>query len=313
MGSKWAVVLGCALLTACGPTGDDSPLEPGRVHLNLQPGSPIPPLPEPLPVAGSPGDTIVAIAAAEEGRGPNQVGQDLTTYPFKLGNYLDPGEAWCSEFVSWAYRAANHPFSGGYEGGWMLKGSVSIRSWFQQHKTFVSKGSAAWSTFTPQPGDYIRYNTSLGGHSGIVHHVSGSTLYTVEGNVNNQVMLRTVSAWHSYYSIDGIGRLGLSATPPDAAPAAPDLGPPPAPDQGSPPLADQGPLPPPGPDLAVPARPDAGVTDADPSLPQIRPPAGQAEGTDLVGGCSVPGTPRRPGAPWPLLALLLARWLSRRA
>lgn len=204
------------LLAGCGPAldtelDDDSPVQAlQQLHLNLLPGAPLPAEQPYSAAAGSPCDTIVSVAMAEEGRGPNAVGQDLTVYPYKLSDYLASGEAWCSEFVSWVYKAAGQPFTGGSEGGWMLKGSTQIRSWFQNNKTFVQKGSANWSSFIPEPGDYIRYNTSSGGHSGIVRYAEGTTLYTIEGNVSNLVKRRTISNWKSYASLDGIGQLGLN-------------------------------------------------------------------------------------------------------
>jgi hypothetical protein len=205
-------LLAILVAAGCGPEliDDDVPFEPGRLHLNLTEGEAAPEQPVSLSVSSNPCDTIVSAAMAEKGRGPNEVGKDLTSYPFKLNNYLYAGEAWCSEFVAWVYRVAGHPFTGGSEGGWMLKGSTQIRSWFVSNKTFVYRNDAGWSSLTPSPGDYIRYNNSSGGHSGLVHSVSGTTLYTVEGNVSNQVKHRTISNWKSYSSIDGIGRLGLA-------------------------------------------------------------------------------------------------------
>ena len=206
-------VVASMVLACCGGVeDDDDQLEPRLIHLNLTPGQP-PPAGRGSPVAGTPCDKIVTIAVAENGGGPYDVGKKLTAYPFELSNYLKSGEAWCSEFVSWVYEAAGVvPFTGGYEGGWMLKDSYAIRSWFQNNKSFISKGSTTWSTFKPEPGDYIRYNTSGGGHSGMVHYVDGTTLHTVEGNVSNLVKLRTISNWTSYSSIDGIGRLGLGCS-----------------------------------------------------------------------------------------------------
>jgi len=162
----------------------------------------------------SSGDQIVAIAVAENGRYPDEVGVDLTYYPYDIKRYLvktgtneHDYEAWCSEFVAWAYRAADSPFTGGYEeGGWMLKGSYPIRSWFIDNREFIDKSSPKWSTFTPQPGDYVRYDNEWGGHSGIVRYVQGTSLYTVEGNVGNKVRLRIISNWRDpANSIDGIG------------------------------------------------------------------------------------------------------------
>lgn len=56
------------------------------------------------------------------------------------------------------------------------------------------------------PGDFIRYNNSQGGHSGIVRYESGDDLYTVEGNVDNRVELRRIRNWRSQADTDGIGR-----------------------------------------------------------------------------------------------------------
>jgi hypothetical protein len=149
---------------------------------------------------------IVSIALAEEGRGPNRVGDRLRYYPFALGRYLGPREAWCSEFVSWAYKSAGLPFSGGGEGGWMLRGSRDIKSWFERRGTWVSRWHRNWHTFTVKAGDFIRYENDNGGHSGIVRFESGRDLYTVEGNVGDRVQLRIIRNWRDRTDIDGIGR-----------------------------------------------------------------------------------------------------------
>ena len=75
------------------------------------------------------GKNIVEIAAAELAKGPNDVGNNLDVYPFGLGRYIDPEEAWCSEFVSWVYKIANNPFDGGTFGGWMLDSHTKIKNW----------------------------------------------------------------------------------------------------------------------------------------------------------------------------------------
>jgi hypothetical protein len=150
-------------------------------------------------------EIIISIAMAQAGYGPNEVGKTLGRYPYRLRRYLRPGEAWCSEFVSWVYKAAGGPFTDGYKLEWMLKSSEEIRRWFKRHRTFVSRKDVQWNTFYPKPGDYIRYQYASGGHSGIVSKCEGSTLYTIEGNVNNMVVLRTIDNWRSRSDIDGIG------------------------------------------------------------------------------------------------------------
>ena len=152
------------------------------------------------------GNRIIAVAVSQVGRGPNGVGKELKRYPYNLGRYLYSGEAWCSEFVSWVYKVAGSPFTDGKEGGWMLKSTTRIKDWFLSKRTFITRRNNQWWRFQPNPGDYIRYNTASGGHSGIVRYVSGSTLYTVEGNVGNQVVLRTINNWRNRVDIDGIGQ-----------------------------------------------------------------------------------------------------------
>jgi subtilisin-like proprotein convertase family protein len=163
------------------------------------------------------GDEVVAIALAEEGRGPNGVGDDLDRYPWDLGRYLGEGEWWCSEFVSWAYKAAGRPFTGGYEtGGWMLKGSTGIRSWFQNHETWIDRWGSEWDSFTPAPGDYIRWDNDSGGHSAIVQRAAGDTLWTIDGNYGNRVVVREIYDYKSNSDIDGFGHFASQEPAADA-------------------------------------------------------------------------------------------------
>ncbi|MGD8780203.1 MAG: PKD domain-containing protein [Ignavibacteria bacterium] len=147
------------------------------------------------------GQEIVDVAMKELGRGPNEVGKDVSYYPYNIDLYLDTDEAWCSEFVSWCYKVGGCPFTG----NWMISGSKSLRSWFRSLRDFVDRSHLEWNTFEPAAGDYIRYENSGGGHSGIVRYVSNDTLYTVEGNVSNSVVLRARANWRNYDNIDGIG------------------------------------------------------------------------------------------------------------
>ncbi|MBN1130768.1 MAG: CHAP domain-containing protein [Chitinispirillaceae bacterium] len=157
------------------------------------------------------------VAIKEDRRGPEQVGAELRTqniYPYDLWTYLTgPDDAWCSEFLCWAYRVAGYPT--GTDAGtttrprWLLKGNTNIRSWFQNTANlheWIDRTSPKWETFVPVYGDFVRYDNSGGGHTGIVRWVSGTSLYTVEGNVSNQVRIRTITNYKSNTSIDGFGR-----------------------------------------------------------------------------------------------------------
>lgn len=155
---------------------------------------------------------IPAVALAELGRGPRQVGHGRAEYPRKLGRYLGWREAWCSEFVSWVYKVAGYPLTEGEEGGWLHRSSFALKRWFARNSRFVERTDPYWDSADPSPGDYIRYNNNWGGHSGLVRSVSGTTLHTIEGNINNQVVVRTIHNWRDRTDIDGFG-LRSSAGP----------------------------------------------------------------------------------------------------
>jgi hypothetical protein len=153
---------------------------------------------------------IVSLALAEGGRGPREVGSGMEDAPYELRRYIVPGELWCTDFVSWVYRSAGYPLTGGYDGGWLIKNNRAMRTWFDRRGRYVENGSIAWMDFEPRPGDYIRLHTPSGhGHSGIVRYVAGETLYTIEGNVGNHVRPRRHARFRESVRIDGIGALPI--------------------------------------------------------------------------------------------------------
>jgi hypothetical protein len=153
---------------------------------------------------GAFGNRVAAIARAQLGRGPLHVGSERDTFPFDLGRRLRPGEAWCSEFVSWAYVSAGRPLVGGRD-GWMIKNSRGLRAWFRTHSFFVGRDDPFWEIAAPSPGDYIRYHNDKGGHSGLVYAADSATMRTIEGNVRNRVVMKTLTNWRQREDIDGIG------------------------------------------------------------------------------------------------------------
>lgn len=163
--------------------------------------------------AGS-GD-IVAIAAAEVGvmetpldcdkGNPSIVGDcgpDVNKY---TDNHL---EYWCADYVSWVYKQAGKPFTGGASGGWRLPGVAGVRSWFQANATYVANGPSA----QPKPGDVYFIGTS---HVGIVEKVENGMLYTISGNTSvdntgngHGVGRKTYANYQSNSAISGFGILG---------------------------------------------------------------------------------------------------------
>lgn len=149
---------------------------------------------------------IVFLASREAQRGPQWVGRSREDVS-ALREHIEPGQMWCSDFVSWIYQQAGVPFTGGYDGGWHLTNNFAIRRWFQERELWIDRDHPAWDTFEPQAGDYLRMHTRSGnGHSGIVRYTTPrGVLYTVEGNVGNRVRLRRWSRFRERRRIDGFG------------------------------------------------------------------------------------------------------------
>lgn len=152
------------------------------------------------------GTRIVEIALAEQGHGLAEVGASRVEAPGPLSRWVS-GELWCSDFVSWVYRVAGVPFTGGYGdgGGWQLTSNTTIRAWYVRHHAWVDHGSPEWSTFRPRAGDYVRISTPTWGHSAIVRYVEGSTLHTIEGNASGHVVTTHYRDFRTHTRIDGFG------------------------------------------------------------------------------------------------------------
>ena len=105
------------------------------------------------------GELIVDYAEAELGRGPNEVGDDITWYPYDMPRYINPGEAWCSEFVCWVYKVADLGMTGGTEGGWMHDSSYKLEDYFRGLNRWVSASSSASRSIKTQIGKHCRFHT----------------------------------------------------------------------------------------------------------------------------------------------------------
>jgi cell wall-associated NlpC family hydrolase len=96
-------------------------------------------------------------------------------------------EPWCANFVGWAYKQSGKQLPGG--------GSPSVQ--IMEDKM---KNAGQWArrgARQPQPGDVIFFanrggtDRGNGRHVGIVSHVSGGQVFTVEGNAGNAVATRS--------------------------------------------------------------------------------------------------------------------------
>ncbi len=152
------------------------------------------------------GERVASLAEAQVGRKRHQVRHEDDA----LTDYLADGEWWCADFVSWVYRQAGVPFDGGAMGGWLLTNNHVLARWFERRGLFHPRGDG----YAPEPGDFVRFPTERGGHAGLVVEVRGTTLYTVEGNVNGAVSRERYYHYPDNPLIAGFGQLALdNATP----------------------------------------------------------------------------------------------------
>lgn len=128
---------------------------------------------------------IVSIAKAEVGykeQGTNQT---------KYGAWYGMQDEWCNIFVSWCAAQAGVP-----EDVIPKMAFVSnTANWFDERGQY--KNSKAFGgDYVPLKGDIVLFDynhNTTSDHVGIVEKVEGNTLYTIEGNKNNQVQRCTYS------------------------------------------------------------------------------------------------------------------------
>ncbi len=132
-----------------------------------------------------------------EGNSTNDLGGGNTS---GSGNYTEYGywyglqDQWCAMFVSWCLRQSGVTSD-------VVPSHASCTnwvSWFQTNATYNTRSSG----YVPSPGDIIFFKsdavTRASDHVGIVNYVSGSTVYTIEGNSSNQVRTRSYSLSDTY-------------------------------------------------------------------------------------------------------------------
>ena len=114
-------------------------------------------------------EDIIRVAAAEIGykEGKN----NATKYGKWYGMDNNP---WCAMFVSWCANKANIPCSVVPK----LAYVPYIYTFFNELGRFCSRGN-----YTPKPGDIVLFGSN--DHVGLVEKVSGSTVYTIEGNTSS--------------------------------------------------------------------------------------------------------------------------------
>lgn len=127
---------------------------------------------------------VVSIAQAELAKGVKEdpLGCDASNSSTsgscgpEVDKYTDTTlEYWCADFVSWVYKEAGKPFTGGSSGGWRIASVSSMQSWFEANGNWVENKPGV----VPKPGDVYTMGIS---HTGIVEKVEDNTVYTISGN-----------------------------------------------------------------------------------------------------------------------------------
>lgn len=168
------------------------------------------------PCSTASGGSVVDIAKAEYAKGvkENPIGCDGGNPSIKgdcgpeVNKYTDSTlEYWCADFVSWVYKQAGTPFTGGSSGGWRIASVDSVTAWMKKNATYTPNGASA----VPQPGDVYFIGST---HMGIVEKVDGNNLYTISGNTSVEnysngvgVGTRIYQNYQSNTSITGFGGL----------------------------------------------------------------------------------------------------------
>ncbi len=174
------------------------------------------------------GEDVVAIALAEVGyheketnaylddKLANAGDENWTKYARDVGynqeatagkNNLTRG--WCGFFVWWCLMKAGLPKT-----AYGASGSPEYaRLWYVRNGQWQARGS-----YLPKAGDVILFDHLSGGkrdgvadHIGLVDHVAGSYVYTVEGNTSNMVACRNYKLTDA--GIMGYGIVNYDGTP----------------------------------------------------------------------------------------------------
>ncbi len=155
----------------------------------------------------SPGTIAQVVSVAETELGKTPVEYDTNVMKYTTGRQ----EPWCADFVTWVFKEAGVPFSGGND-GWQIPAVLSLQAYFkggQDGSEYFNVGDRA-----PQPGDvafYIGAQTPDGGstqHVNIVGAVdtASGVMTTIGGNESNKVKKGTRQIELDAESLVGFGR-----------------------------------------------------------------------------------------------------------
>ena len=103
-------------------------------------------------------------------------------------HYNDNAYEWCACFVNWCLNQAHYDKASSEIGCWKWVGELKEMNMWQDSAAY--KG-----TYTPKPADFIFFNwngvNTGSGHIGYVLYTTDTHVFTVEGNADNNVTVRS--------------------------------------------------------------------------------------------------------------------------
>ncbi len=103
-------------------------------------------------------------------------------------HYNDNAYEWCACFVNWCLNQARYDKASSEIGCWKWVGELKTMKMWQDSAAY--KG-----TYTPQPADFIFFNwdgkNTGSGHIGYVLYTTETHVFTIEGNADNNVTVRS--------------------------------------------------------------------------------------------------------------------------
>ncbi|MGN1329473.1 MAG: CHAP domain-containing protein [Eubacterium sp.] len=128
--------------------------------------------------------SVISVASGE-------VGYTGTSTTSKYGDWYGYQGGWCTTFVLWCFNQTGTSYDIKLNGVIVPSGGNcnSMISWFKDKGRYHTASEG----YTPSSGDLVFFDWSGNGscqHVGFVNYISGTTVYTIEGNCSGKVKAR---------------------------------------------------------------------------------------------------------------------------
>ncbi len=140
------------------------------------------------------------------GKNTSSSGNCVEYFRLLIPNWSNNSDEWCACFVNWCLNQARVDYASSEISCWKWVGELKGMKMFEN--------SAAYGgTYTPQPADMIFFNwkhaetkNNASSHIGYVFYTTEDRVYTIEGNADNNVTVRS-------YALDDPNVIGYGTPP----------------------------------------------------------------------------------------------------